>query len=369
MAEMKIESKGGRLRVQLRGRLDVSAVSETWDRLRVAFEHGESGTGTSPGGELDVHELDYLDGAGATLLTMLRRDHGFEVAGLPSDLTPMLELFDVARLESSKGKSEPSWVESIGQDVARLGRDIRNQVGFLGELILVSLRAIANPQGLRWRDALRVAERAGVNALPIVCLIGFLLGLVLSFQSAMMMRQFGAEVFVADLIGLSMVRELGPLMTAIVLAGRSGSAFAAELGTMKIREEVDALATMALDPVRFLVLPRMVAAIAMTPFLVLFCNFAALSGGAIVLMSLDYPLVTFIDRVDNQLTLTTYFIGLLKSVVFAMLVASVGCFRGLGTGRGAAAVGESTTSSVVTSIVLVAIADAAFSIVFYVLDV
>lgn len=364
MAELKIDNRSGTLRIQLSGRLDLKSIAEMWQRLATAFEEGEFERS-----ELHADRLEYLDGAGATLLTSLRRDHGLDIQGLAPELETMLAVYDVAKITPPKPPAERSVVESVGRGLLGVFEDLGRQIAFFGELLVVTLGVARQPRTFRWRDSLRVAERAGVNALPIIGLIGFLLGLVLSFQSAMMMRQFAAEVFVADLIGISMVRELGPLMTAIVLAGRSGSAFAAELGTMTVREEIDALETMALDPVRFLVVPRLVAIVGMTPFLVLFCNFAAFTGGAIVLVSLDYPLVTFLDRVTNQVTLATYFIGLLKSVVFAMIVAAVGCFRGLGTSRGAASVGQSTTSSVVTSIVLIAVADATFSIVFYVLGV
>jgi phospholipid/cholesterol/gamma-HCH transport system permease protein len=214
-----------------------------------------------------------------------------------------------------------------------------------------------------------VAEAAGVDALPIVALISFLMGLIMAFQAAVPLRQFGAEIFVANLIGLSMLRELGPLMTAIILAGRSGSAFAAELGTMKVRDEIDALKTMGLDPVRFLVVTRVVAAVAMTPLLTIFADLLGLIGGAVVMRSLGFPLITYFNQIQYAVTYGSLVGGLVKAFVFGILVAAIGCLRGLQTRTGATGVGESTTSAVVSGIILIAIADGIFSVIYYYLNV
>jgi phospholipid/cholesterol/gamma-HCH transport system permease protein len=183
------------------------------------------------------------------------------------------------------------------------------------------------------------------------------------------LRQFGAQLFIANLIGLSMLRELGPLMTAIILAGRSGSAFAAELGTMKVREEIDALKTMGLDPVRFLIVTRVVAAVCMTPLLTIFADLVGLIGGSVVMLSLGFPLVTFFHQVQYALSYGSLVGGLVKSFAFGILVAAIGCLRGLQTGTGATAVGQSTTSAVVSGIILIAITDGIFSVVYYYLGV
>jgi phospholipid/cholesterol/gamma-HCH transport system permease protein len=183
------------------------------------------------------------------------------------------------------------------------------------------------------------------------------------------MQRFGAEIYVADLLVISMLRELGPLMAAILLAARSGSAFAAEIGTMKVNEEVDALTTMGLEPVRFLIVPRVIAALAMTPIVALLTNFFGLLGGAVVMRSIGFPWVTFMNRIADAGTVTDLTSGLVKAFVFGVIVASVGCLRGLGTGKGAGAVGESTTSSVVTCIVLIGITDGIFAVIFYVIGI
>ena len=191
----------------------------------------------------------------------------------------------------------------------------------------------------------------------------------MAFQSAIPMRQFGAEIYVADLVSLSMLRELGPLMTAIIVAGRSGSAFAAEIGTMKVNEEINALTTMGLDPVRFLVVTRVIGAVLMMPLLTLFSNLMGLVGGAIVFLSFDFPLVTYYQQVLSAVHLKDLNGGLAKAFVFGILVAAIGCLRGLQTRTGASAVGLSATRAVVSGIVLIVVADGVFSVVFYYLGI
>jgi phospholipid/cholesterol/gamma-HCH transport system permease protein len=205
--------------------------------------------------------------------------------------------------------------------------------------------------------------------LPIVALISFLLGLILAFQSAVPMRRFGAEIFVADLIGLAMVRELGPLMTAILLAGRTGAAFAAEIGTMTVNQEVDALTTMGLDPVRFLVTPRIIAAVLMTPLLTLFAMLVGMLGGALTMQSFAVPLVTFLKEVDSAVTTTDFMAGFVKTFFFAITIAGVGCLRGLQTAAGASAVGDSATRAVVSGIILLVVIDGIFAVVYFILDI
>ena len=231
------------------------------------------------------------------------------------------------------------------------------------------MKTTFHPRRVRWKDTLLIAEAVGVNALPIVALVGFLMGLIMAFQAAIPLGRFGAQLYVANLIGLSVLRELGPLMTAIVVAGRSGSAFAAELGTMKVREEIDALITMGLDPVRFLVVTRVIAAVLMTPLLTIFANLVGLIGGSVVLLSLGFSLTTFYHQVQSSVTYGSLVGGLVKSFVFGILVAGIGCLRGLQTKTGATAVGESTTRAVVSGIILITITDGIFSVVYYYLGV
>jgi phospholipid/cholesterol/gamma-HCH transport system permease protein len=242
-------------------------------------------------------------------------------------------------------------------------------ISFVGEMAAALANAACHPMRVRWNDTLLIAEAVGIRALPIVALIGFLMGLIMAFQAAIPLGRFGAQVFVANLIGLSILREMGPLMTAIVLAGRSGSAFAAELGTMKVREEIDALITMGLDPVRFLVVTRVIAAVVMTPLLTIFADAVGLLGGAVVLRSLGYSWTTFYHQVQLSVSYGSLVGGIAKSFVFGILVAGIGSLRGLETGIGARAVGESTTSAVVSGIILIVIADGIFSVAYYYLGV
>jgi phospholipid/cholesterol/gamma-HCH transport system permease protein len=240
---------------------------------------------------------------------------------------------------------------------------VRALLEFAGELAVAILRAARRPRSVRWSNAWLTAEQAGVDGLPIIALVGFLLGLILAFEAGIAMRRFGAEIFVANLLAISMLRELGPLVTAIILAGRTGSAFAAELGTMKVGEEIDALITMGLEPVRFLVLPRVLAAVTMTPLLTVFANLFGLIGGAVVMQSMGFPLVTYVNQILSAVEMKDFLVGLFKSLVYGIVVAAIGCLRGLQTTTGASAVGQSTTSAVVSGIILIAIVDGVFAVV------
>jgi phospholipid/cholesterol/gamma-HCH transport system permease protein len=243
------------------------------------------------------------------------------------------------------------------------------QVAFVGETMSALAYAVRHPSTVRWKDVWVICEKVGADALPIVALISFLLGVILAFQSAIPMKKFGAEIFVADLIGLAMLRELGPLMTAILLAGRSGAAFAAEIGTMKVNQEVDALTTMGLDPVRFLVTTRVIAAFLMTPLLTLFADLVSLIGGAMTLQSFAIPFVTFIHEVEGIVDFSDFMAGFVKSFVFAILIAGIGCLRGLQTSAGASAVGDSATRAVVSGIILLVIVDGIFAVIYFFLDI
>ena len=264
---------------------------------------------------------------------------------------------------------EPSFLVRLGRGAIELGRGQRRLVSFTGEAALALASVVRHPRQLRVRDTIAIAERAGIGALPIVIGVGFLLGLILAFQGAIPMRRFAAEIFVADLLGLSMLRELGPLMGAILLTARSGSAFAAEIGTMKVNEEIDALTTMGLEPVRFLVVPRVLAAMAVVPALAMATSLSGLLGGLLVYRSLGFPTVTFVNRIVDMVEPFDVIGGLMKAMVFGIIVAAVGCMRGIDTGQGAQAVGISTTSAVVSGIVGIAIADGMFAVMFYVLGI
>jgi phospholipid/cholesterol/gamma-HCH transport system permease protein len=255
--------------------------------------------------------------------------------------------------------------ESIGEYTVGTVREFRSLLVFLGEISLSLTRSIIRPNTIRWNEVLVVSEQAGVGSVPIICMIGFLLGLIMSFQSAIPMQRFGATIFVANLVGLSLFRELGPLMTAFILAGRSSSAFAAEIGTMKVSEEVDALTTMGLSPMQFLVIPRILASIFVTPLLTVVFNLFGLIGGAVVMHSFGFPYITFVNQLLTIVKFNDMAGGMFKSIVFGIIFSGVGCYKGLLTTTGAGAVGDSTTKAVVNTIILVSIFDGIFSVLFY----
>jgi phospholipid/cholesterol/gamma-HCH transport system permease protein len=282
-----------------------------------------------------------------------------------------LDQFDPAALRAPAAAHAQrlNAVEEIGRAALITGRDIATQVAFVGETSSALWYAIRHPASVRWKDVGYLCEQVGVNALPIVALISFLLGLILAFQSAVPMRQFGAELFVADLVGLSILRELGPLMTAILFAGRSGAAFAAEIGTMKVNEELNALTTMGLDPVRFLVVTRVLAALVMMPLLTLFADMIGILGGALTMISFNIPILTFLREVDSLVNLKDLWAGLAKTPVFAILIAGIGCLRGLQTQTGASAVGISATRAVVSGIILLVVVDGIYAFIYYLMDI
>lgn len=370
--DLRLEGpRDGLLKLIFSGQLDAATTGTVWRRAEAAI------TKSKPKDVIvDAAGIDYCDGAGIALLVHLRSlqnksGGSLQIEGLRPEFESLLQDWAQASLtgaESEHAQQRELAVE-IGEATVEVWRDIQVLVSFVGELFSALVYAVAHPRSVRWRDALAVAEVAGVNALPIVALIAFLMGLIMAFQAASPLRQFGAELFIANLIGLSVLRELGPLMTAIVVAGRSGSAFAAELGTMKVREEIDALKTMGLDPVRFLIVPRVVAAVCMTPLLTIFADLVGLMGGSVVMLSLGFPLVTYFHQVQYAVTYGSLVGGLVKAFVFGILVAGIGCLRGLQAGTGATAVGESTTSAVVSGIILIAITDGIFSVIYYYLGV
>ena len=367
-ASMSSKTAAAGLAISLSGRLDADGVAGIWDQaVRLASKPGRTLT-------VDASGVGYCDGSGLALLVELRRRAesaraAFTLSGLDERFQTLYDQFTPQDLlPPPSAQEKPSLPEEVGRKTAILFDDIYAQIAFVGEFATAVVRALANPRRVRWRDAVYVAETAGANAFPIIVLIGFLMGLIMAFQSAMPLKQFGAEIFVANLLALSLLRELGPLVTAIILAGRSGSSFAAEIGTMTVNEEINALVTMGLDPVRFLVVTRVFAAMAMTPLLTIFFSAAGLIGGALVMLSLGYPLVAFLNQVHLSVTLSDMFGGLFKSMVFSLLVCAIGCQRGLRTRGGASSVGQSTTSAVVSGIILIAVADGIFAVVFYVME-
>jgi len=361
----------GQAALVLRGRLDRDTTAALWrastEQLRAM---------KPPRLVVLAGGVTYCDAAGIAMLMEYKQiqeqnEGGFEIRDLRPQFEQLMALFETDHLVAPPAPPGALTyaVRNVGRWAAELARDFAAQVAFTGEIFVKLLHVVVHPRALRWQDTFLMAEKAGVNAIGITSLLGFLIGLILAFQSAPAMGKFGAEVFVADLVGIALFRELGPLITALVLASRSGSAFAAELGTMKVNEEIDALVTMGLDPVQFLVLPRLVAAVCMLPLLTMFNLLFGLIGCGLVMSSWDMPVVTYIERVREAVTLSDFFGGMVKTFVFGTLITGLGCLRGLQTGTGPSAVGDSATRAVVSGIIAIVVADGVFAVVYYFLGV
>jgi phospholipid/cholesterol/gamma-HCH transport system permease protein len=358
----------GTAKLVLSGELDTESTPASWTRLQ-----GDLAGTKLASLDVDVSRLE-SDSAGLALLYYLSTGGmtpgaSVSLIGLNPELQHLLRSFSIKDFNALQ-EHEPmrsSIADDVGAATWLWLRDLRQQVEFIGEVSSGIMMSLFRPRRMHWKEVFRVFEGAGVNALPVVALLTFLVGMVIAFEAAQPLAQLGAQVFVANLLGLVMTRELGPVMAAIMLAGRSGSAFAAELGTMKVNEEVNALKTMGLSPVQFLVIQRVIAGILLTPVLTIFAMYAGLLGGIPVLLGLGFPLRMILEQVQSSLHFGDLAEGLSKSVVFGAIVASISCLRGLQTGEGPRAVGESTTRSVVSSILLIIFADTVFAAVTYTL--
>jgi phospholipid/cholesterol/gamma-HCH transport system permease protein len=324
---------------------------------------------------VDLSAVTALDSAGAWLL--FRFMHRLEAISGRIDLvghTPaQAALLQRMRpvIEERKSLARPAvWpiramVERVGRAAFSFFERAESLISFFGLVATVLARTLIRPHRVRIISVLSHVERIGLDAMPIVGLLSFLIGVVLAYQGADQLRNYGAEIFTVNLLGVSVLRELGVLLTAIMVAGRSGSAFTAEIGTMKVNEEVDALTTLGLDPVEVLVLPRMLAMMIALPLLVFFANMMALLGGAIMsMLVLEISLDQFIVQFKEAITIRMFWVGIVKAPFFAFLIAMVGCYEGLRVEGSAESVGRLTTKAVVESIFLVIVVDAAFSIFF-----
>jgi phospholipid/cholesterol/gamma-HCH transport system permease protein len=295
-----------------------------------------------------------------------------DLAGLPSGVGRLLALAEVVpEIKDARGREKPiSWVERVG--LAALGAyDASHEfLSFLGEVSVAMSHVIRGRARIRGSDLLVFMQEAGAQALPIVSLISFLVGTILAFVGAIQLEQFAAQIYVADAVGIGMAREMGAMMTAIVMAGRTGAAYAAQLGSMTVTQEVEALETMGISPLEFLVLPRMIALSLMMPLLCLYSDLLGILGGfAVGRGMLGISARVYYDQTVNSVDLGDVFGGVFKASVYGILIAVAGCLRGLQSGRSASAVGEATTSAVVTGIVLVICACGVFAVTFYILGI
>ncbi len=323
---------------------------------------------------VDLGALEYVDSAGALFLLHLERQARersipFGFFNMSPQVQSVVGLLDSDAIAQQPPRPEgdrlPSgFLEEIGMKSMTFLDDVVRSLTFGGTLIWEITLSILRPSSLRWMDVVAYTKKVGVDGLPILALISYLLGLIIAFMSSLQLKQFGANMYVASLVAIAMVRELGPIITAIVVAGRSGSAFAAEIGTMKVNEEVDALVTMGFNPVRFLAVPKVFAAILAVPLLTFFSDiFAVLGGMTVAVVGLGLTFRTYIQQTSWALEVFDIGAAVVKSVVFAVLIAGIGCLRGFQTQGGAEAVGNATTSAVVSGLFLIIVADSTFAIV------
>lgn len=350
------------------GKLTFADAPELWTRVRA--ETANLGKGDSV--EFDVSQSEEIDGGTMALLVHLRgelaaRGVQAEFSGASKAIQELVHLYQGDVDATPRKKQVPETIlANIGRGTVQFFEDLQGVLGFLGSSVLALLGLLKEPKTGNWKAVLAIMERAGANAVPIVVLINFLVGFVMGFQGAMQLKQFGANIYVADLVGLSVTRELGPLMTAIILCGRSGAAFAAELGSMSVSEEIDALRTMGFGPIRYLVLPRTLALMIVLPLLTLLGDLVGMIGGLFVgVTSLGLTIGGYITETRKAVTMWDVFSGCIKSVVFAMAISLISCQQGFATTGGAEGVGRRTTASVVSILFALIVIDAGFTIFFH----
>ena len=327
-----------------------------------------------------VFDAEQLSGWDSGLLTFLVKLQQLiatanletDPSRLPQGVQRLLRLAAAVpeRVGARRGATKDNILARIGTATRGHAEASVKVIGFLGEATLAFGRLLRGRARFRQGDLLAIMQEVGVQALPIISLISFLVGVILAFMGAIQLTQFGAQIFVANLVGIGMAREMAAMMVGIILAGRTGAAFAAQLGTMQVNEEIDALATLGLSPMEFLVLPRLLALILMTPLLCLYADLMGILGGALIGVTiLDLPPITYLQQTQGAIRLTDFAGGLIKSAVYGAVVAIVGCLRGLQCGRSSAAVGLATTSAVVTSIVFIIVSMAVLTVVYNVLGI
>jgi phospholipid/cholesterol/gamma-HCH transport system permease protein len=323
----------------------------------------------------DLSNVQAADGGVLALLIDVRaelasRGVSAEISGANERVETIVNLYSGHEGVTEHKKRKPEGaVAQIGRATLEVIEEAKALLDFLGSLVLAGLALLRNPRAGHWKDVGPLCEKTGANAVPIVLLINFLVGFVMAFQSAKQLKLFGANIYVADLVGISLTREIAPLMTAIIVCGRSGAAFAAEIGSMKVNEEIDALRTLGISPFGWLVVPRMLALILVVPILTLIADFVGVTGGLLVgVLNLDLSpqgyLIETLTAVHGWDVVT----GLLKGLVFSIAIALIACQQGFATVGGAEGVGRRTTSSVVTSLFALVVIDALFTVIFRVLN-
>lgn len=325
----------------------------------------------------DCHELQRWNSSLVVFVSNLRglaHREGIRVNldRLPQGIAKLLRLAEAVpdNHEARAKPADSNFLESVGKEAYQQWRAFVELVDFIGRMAMVFVQFVSRKARYRPIDFFINIQEAGAQALPIISLIGFLMGLILAYVGAVQLSRFGAQIFVADLVAISIVREMGPIMTAVVMAGRTGAAFAAQLGTMKVNQEIDAYKTMAISPYQFLVFPRVFALCLMMPLLCIFANAIGIFGGAVVARySLGISWLQYLIQVQQAIGLSDVFLSLIKAFVFGIIVAMFGCYRGMTSGQSALAVGQAATTAVVSSLVFIVVFDAIFAIIMGVLGI
>lgn len=364
------EESHSRLKIELIGQLNIHTISHIWERC-VALQKKYQPDSLI----IETKRISHCDDAGITLLKKLQTDQvKIDKTCSIQNLSPRFQsLFNLVskpdKTQKISFEEEIDIRTNIGFFTVNILRNFRYNIAFVGILFYQLLHTLLHPKSLRYKDMWKAAEDVGPQALPIIILIGFLIGLISTFQAAPSFGEFGVQIYLINLVSLGLVREMGPLMTAVLLAGRTASSFAAEIGTMKINQEIDALTTMGLNPVKFLTIPRVIATMIMTPILNVFLILSGLVGCAVVMKTLGYPLDAFLTQLYGSIRVQDCIGGLIKVFVFGFVIASVGCLYGLKTQTGSRAVGSSTTQAVVNSLIMMVVVDGVFASIYYVLGI
>lgn len=366
--EQRADERGKTL--LFRGRLTFAEASALWEELRTIKHRLKRRERV----DLDMAGVEWLDGGAMALLAhfrceLYRRGGRAEFQGASEAVQEIIRIYRSDQpVTARKRRKARGTLDQLGEATLVILRELQLTLAFLGQLLRALAGVVRDPKSANLRELPPTMERTGADAVPIVLLINFLVGLVMAFQASRQLARFGANILVADLIGISVTRELGPLMTAIVVSGRSGAAFAAELGSMRVNEEVDALRTMGLEPMRFLVAPRLFALMIVVPLLSVLADVVGILGGMVVAMtSLELTPIAYIHQLQKAVTAWDVGSGIIKSVLFAIAIAMIACQQGLATEGGAEGVGRRTTAAVVTTLFALIMIDALFTIFFRVI--
>ena len=359
-AEYSVEEHGGRATVSISGPLVVSGIGVLDQALRA---HSDSVQ------VIDLSSVSRIDTVGAWIIYRFAARTGADIVGASEQAEILLEAVEECESEADiappQERSFGFISEQVGIRVFEFFAGVRSSVGFLGAVLVAFARLIRHPRRFRIRALVRQMELVGVSSLPIIGLMSFLIGIVIAQQGAVQLQQFGAETLTVNLVGRITLRELGVLMTAIMVAGRSGSAFAAQIGTMQLTEEVDAMRTIGVSPMEALVIPRILAAVLMMPLLGFYASMVAIIGGAVIGdVMLGIPFLTFLARVQEVVPTYDFYVGMVKAPVFGLIVAMAGCYQGMQVRGNAEEVGLRTTMAVVQAIFLVIVLDAFFAVFF-----